>query len=89
MVGRCVEPIRYPGDGSLAGQVEQMTVLVEPELRQKRFLCENCERELFLNALYCDNCGGKIEWPEKYQPILSDKKQGEKGGGKRSREKED
>jgi hypothetical protein len=49
-----------------------MTVLAEPELNQKRFVCENCERELFLNALYCDNCGGKIEWPEKYEPILSD-----------------
>lgn len=89
MVGRCVEPIRYPGGGSVAGQVEQMTVLAKPEIKQKRFLCENCERELFLNALYCDNCGGKIEWPEKYQPILSDKKQGEKGDDKRSPEKED
>ena len=69
MVGRCVEPIRYPGGSSLAGQVEQMTVLAEPELDQKRFFCENCERELFLNALYCDNCGGKIEWPEKYASI--------------------
>ena len=66
-----------------------MTVLAEPEAKQKRFLCENCERELFLNALYCDNCGGKIEWPEKYQSILSDKKQGEKGGDQGSREKED
>ena len=89
MVGRCVEPIRYPGGGSVAGQVEQRTVLATPEIKQKRFLCENCERELFLNALYCDNCGGKIEWPEKYQPILSDKKQGEKGDDKRSPEKED
>jgi len=89
LVGRCVEPIRYPGGGSVSGQVEQMTVLAEPETKQKRFLCENCERELFLNALYCDNCGGKIEWPEKYQPILSDKKQGEKSGDKRSREKKD
>ena len=89
MVGRCVEPIRCPGGGSLAGQVEQMTVLAEPEKEQKRFLCENCERELFLNALYCDNCGGKIEWPEKYQSILSEKKHDEKSGDKPSREKED
>jgi hypothetical protein len=66
-----------------------MTVLAEPEKEQKRFLCENCERELFLNALYCDNCGGKIEWPEKYQSILSEKKHDEKSGDKPSREKED
>ena len=57
-----------------------MTVLAEPELNQKRFLCANCERELFLNALYCDNCGGKIEWPQKYEPILSsDSHEEEKG----------
>jgi len=48
-----------------------MTTLAEPELKQKRFFCENCERELFLNAAYCDNCGGRIEWPEKYTPIFS------------------
>ena len=89
MVGRCVEPIRCPGGGSLAGQVEQMTVLAEPELKQRKFLCENCERELFLNALYCDNCGGKIEWPEKYKPILSGKKHDEKGGDKHRHEKRD
>ena len=66
-----------------------MTVLAEPEVKQKRFLCENCERELFLNALYCDNCGGKIEWPEKYQSIQFEKKHDEKSGDKRSREKKD
>ena len=48
-----------------------MTVMAEPELNQKRFFCENCEREVFLNASYCDNCGGKIEWPEKYSSIFS------------------
>ena len=48
-----------------------MTTLAEPELKQKRFFCENCERELFLNATYCDKCGGKIEWPEKYTSFLS------------------
>jgi hypothetical protein len=64
-----------------------MTVLAEPEMRQKKFLCENCERELFLNAVYCDNCGGKIEWPEKYETILSDKKNDEKGDDKDRREK--
>ena len=47
-----------------------MTTLAEPELKQKRFFCENCERELFLNATYCDNCGGKIEWPNKYVSVF-------------------
>ncbi len=50
-----------------------MTTLAEPEQQQKRFFCENCERELFLNAIYCDMCGGKIEWPEKYVEIFSAK----------------
>lgn len=50
-----------------------MTTLAEPELKQKRFFCENCDRELFLNAVYCDNCGGKIEWPEKYISVFSGK----------------
>ena len=49
--------------------------MVEPELEQKRFFCENCERELFLNASYCDYCGGKIEWPEKYATIFSGSKE--------------
>jgi len=49
-----------------------MTTLAEPELKQKRFFCENCERELFLNAAYCDNCGGKIEWPDKYVSVFSE-----------------
>jgi hypothetical protein len=60
--------------------VEQMTVLAEPELNQKRFLCANCERELFLNAIYCDICGGKIEWPEKYECILSHQSHEEEQG---------
>ena len=50
-----------------------MTVLAEPEVKQKRFFCENCEQELFLNAVYCDSCGGKIEWPDKYDSIHSEK----------------
>jgi len=67
-----------------------MTVLAEPELKQKRFLCANCERELFLNAQYCDNCGGKIEWPQKYESILSEKRHDEeKGDDKSPREKKD
>ncbi len=72
-MARCVEPIRYLGRRSLAGQVELMATLAEPELEQKRFFCENCERELFLNAAYCDKCGGEIEWPEKYVSIFSEK----------------
>jgi hypothetical protein len=70
--------------------VEQMTVLAEPEVNQKRFLCENCERELFLNELYCDNCGGKIEWPQEYESIISNKGHDEEKGDDKSRpEKED
>jgi len=56
-----------------------MTVLAEPEMKQKRFFCENCERELFLNASYCDKCGGKIEWPEKYVSIFSEKEKDKQG----------
>jgi hypothetical protein len=56
-----------------------MTTLVEPELKQKRFFCENCEREVFLNASYCDKCGGKIEWAEKYSSIFSKSEKGEEG----------
>jgi predicted amidophosphoribosyltransferase len=62
-----------------------MTVLAEPELKQKRFLCANCERELFLNALYCDNCGGRIEWPEEYESVFSDKGHEEEKGEDDSR----
>jgi hypothetical protein len=38
---------------------------------QERFFCANCEREVFLQATHCDKCGGKIEWPEKIQKIIS------------------
>ena len=88
MDGRCVEPIRCPDGRSLAGQVERMTVLAEPEAKQKRFLCENCERELFLNAQYCDNCGGKIEWPEKYASIEFNKEREKKAGKPRGEKKD-
>jgi len=63
-----------------------MTTLAEPELKQKRFFCENCEREVFLNAVYCDNCGGKIEWPEKYTSVFSEKKQDEQKRGEKEEE---
>jgi predicted amidophosphoribosyltransferase len=39
--------------------------------QQQRFFCDNCKREIFLQAKYCDKCGGEIEWPEKVQKILT------------------
>jgi len=39
--------------------------------KQQRFFCENCQREVFLLAKYCDHCGGEIEWPEKIQKVIS------------------
>lgn len=40
-------------------------------VQQKRFFCENCKRELFLQAKYCDECGGEIEWPEEIKKLLA------------------
>jgi rRNA maturation endonuclease Nob1 len=45
-----------------------MTQTIE---KQKRFFCENCKREVFLSADYCDSCGGKIEWPRKVRKVLA------------------
>jgi rRNA maturation endonuclease Nob1 len=39
--------------------------------QQKRFFCENCNREVFLDSKFCDSCGGEIEWPAQVQTILS------------------
>jgi rRNA maturation endonuclease Nob1 len=39
--------------------------------QQQRFFCENCKQEVFLQAKYCDKCGGQIEWPEKIQKIIA------------------
>jgi len=39
--------------------------------QQKRFFCENCKREVFLNNKYCDKCGGEIEWPEEISRVIS------------------
>jgi hypothetical protein len=39
--------------------------------QQQRFFCENCKQEVFLQAKYCDNCGGQIEWPEKIQKAIA------------------
>jgi len=54
-----------------------MTV-TETIKKQQRFFCENCTREVFLSAQYCDDCGGKIEWPEKVQKIIASWKKSEK-----------
>jgi rRNA maturation endonuclease Nob1 len=49
------------------------------QAHQQRYFCENCKREVFLQAKYCDNCGGEIEWPEEIKKILATwKEQGTK-----------
>jgi hypothetical protein len=45
--------------------------LTEKLQQQKRFFCENCEREVFLENKFCDKCGGEIEWPKEVQKILA------------------
>jgi hypothetical protein len=47
-----------------------MTV-TEKLQQQKRFFCENCKREVFLNNKYCDKCGGEIQWPEQISRVIS------------------
>ncbi len=37
---------------------------------QPMFSCSKCKHELLLKMKYCDNCGGEIEWPEKYTPLI-------------------
>jgi len=39
--------------------------------KQQRFFCENCNREIFLSAKHCDECGGKIEWPKDLAKIIA------------------
>jgi len=52
----------------------------EEKHEQQRFFCENCHREVFLQAKYCDNCGGEIEWPNEIKKaIVAWKEQGKKG----------
>lgn len=47
---------------------------IEEETKeQPRFFCSNCEHELFLSMVYCDECGGEIDWPQKYKAILPKK----------------
>jgi len=50
--------------------VSKITV-TEKLQQQQRFFCENCQREVFLLARYCDHCGGEIEWPEKIHKVIS------------------
>gem|GEM_PF-7059783 len=45
--------------------------ITEKLQQQKRFFCEDCKREVFLNNKYCDKCGGEIEWPEQISKVLS------------------
>jgi len=39
--------------------------------QQKRFFCSECKHEILLQMKYCDNCGGEIKWPKKYEPLIS------------------
>jgi rRNA maturation endonuclease Nob1 len=39
--------------------------------QQKRFFCDSCKREVFLNSKFCDQCGGTLEWPTQIQNVLS------------------
>jgi rRNA maturation endonuclease Nob1 len=48
-----------------------MTITQTIQKEQQRFFCENCKREVFLSAKYCDGCGGKIEWPKRVQKIIT------------------
>jgi hypothetical protein len=41
------------------------------EQQQRRFFCENCKQEVFLQAKYCDSCGGQIEWPKEIKTIVT------------------
>ncbi|MEM2902029.1 MAG: zinc-ribbon domain-containing protein [Candidatus Bathyarchaeia archaeon] len=37
---------------------------------QKIFYCSNCNREVFLDMKFCDECGGELEWPEEYKHLV-------------------
>ena len=41
------------------------------EQQQRRFFCENCKQEVFLQFIYCDKCGGQIEWPKEIKKVIS------------------
>jgi hypothetical protein len=43
--------------------------------RQKMFYCSNCNREVFLNMKFCDECGGELEWPEEYRHLVEPAKE--------------
>jgi hypothetical protein len=59
----------FVSHGGLALSEATVFTLTEKIQEQKRFFCENCRREAFLAQKYCDNCGGKIEWPKEYEKI--------------------
>jgi predicted amidophosphoribosyltransferase len=46
--------------------------------QQQRFFCDNCQREVFLQAEYCDKCGGEIEWPKEIRKVIAAWKKKEK-----------
>ncbi len=46
--------------------------------QQPRFFCSECKHEIFLSMIYCDECGGEIRWPSKYEAILPEKKEDKK-----------
>jgi len=48
------------------------------KVKQPRFFCSNCNHEIFLCMLYCDECGGEIAWPEKYKTIIPKEKERKK-----------
>lgn len=51
---------------------------VNEKVKQPRFFCSNCNHEIFLCMLYCDECGGEIAWPEKYKTVIPKKKEQKK-----------
>jgi hypothetical protein len=51
---------------------------VDTKAKQPRFLCSECKHEIFLSMIYCDECGGEIRWPSKYEAILPERKEDKK-----------
>jgi hypothetical protein len=59
--------------------LEAIEITDRDKPQQQRFFCESCQHEVFLQAKYCDNCGGKIEWPKEIGELLTGwKKTGKK-----------
>jgi rRNA maturation endonuclease Nob1 len=53
---------------------ETSKVTMGQKMKQPRFFCSNCRREIFMRMAYCDECGGEIAWQEKYKVIAAKKK---------------